>query len=115
MLTFAQSFSERGLVLAVRATDAEYAYERIEACLQPERDSKALRAISLRTPVALVAVISAPESTRLAPRALAALAQVQSTVLAMVHGNTSRHLSFIVPEEELSAVVRALHCELMVR
>jgi aspartokinase len=34
-------------------------------------------------------------------------------VLAMVHGNTSRHLSFIVPEEELSAVVRALHRELM--
>jgi aspartate kinase len=113
VLTFAQSFSERGLVLAVRATDAEYAYERIEACLQPERDSKALRAISLRAPVALVAVISAPESTRLAPRALTALARVQGTVLAMVHGNTSRHLSFIVPEEELSAVVRALHRELM--
>ncbi|GIW02109.1 aspartate kinase [Roseiflexus sp.] len=113
VLTFAQSFSERSLLLAVRTADVEYAYERIETCLLPERENQALRTISLRSPVALVAVLSAPGSAYLAPRALASLARVQATVLAMVHGNASRHLSFIVPEEEMGSVVRALHRDLM--
>ncbi len=113
VLTFAQSFSERSLLLAVRMADVEYAYERIEACLLPERESQALRTLSLRSPVALVAALSAPGSVDLAPRALAALARAHATVLAMVHGNASHHLSFIVPEEEMQSVVRALHRELM--
>lgn len=113
VLTFAQSFSERSLLLAVRLTDVEYAFERIEACLQRDRDSGALRSINLRSPVALVAVMSAPNSAPLAPRALAALARIQSTAYAMVHGSASNHLSFIIPEVDMGAAVRALHRELM--
>jgi len=113
ILTFAQSFSERSLLLAVRSTDAEYAYERIEASLMTERESGALRAINQHAPAALVAVMSAPGGARLATRALAALVRAQATILAMVHGNASNHLSFIMREEDMGAAIRALHRELL--
>src|SRR5262249_37887799 len=60
ILTFAQSFSERSLTLAVRGADADFARDCLAATFGDERAAGMLREISLTTPVALVAVISAP-------------------------------------------------------
>ncbi|HJZ45602.1 MAG TPA: aspartate kinase, partial [Roseiflexaceae bacterium] len=77
-----------------------------------ERAAGMLREISLTTPVALVAVISAPNGESLAPRTLAALGRAGAHVLALAQGTASYHISFILPEAEVDRVVRTLHADL---
>ena len=112
ILTFAQSFSERSLTLAVRASDASFARACLAATFERERAAGALREIALTSPVALVAVISAPNGDGLAPRTLAALGRAGAHVLALAQGTASYHISFILPEAEVDDVVRALHRDL---
>src|SRR5262249_41855256 len=112
ILTFAQSFSERSLTLAVRGADADFARDCLAATFGDERAAGMLREISLTTPVALVAVISAPNGESLAPRTLAALGRAGAHVLALAQGTASYHISFILPEAEVDRVVRTLHADL---
>ena len=62
--------------------------------------------------IALVAVISAPGGDGLAPRTLASLGRAGAHVLALAQGTASYHISFILPEAEVDAVVTALHRDL---
>lgn len=112
ILTFAQSFSERSLTVAVRASDAPFARDTLAAALSHEAAAGGLRAIELIAPVALVAVISAPGGVSFAPRTLAALAAAQAQVLSLAQGVASNHISFIIPEHEVALVVRAIHHDL---
>jgi aspartate kinase len=112
ILTFAQSFSERSLTLLVRGADAAFACDSLTATFERELAAGALRAVNLTAPVALVAVISAPGGDGLAPRTLAALGRAGAHVLALAQGTASYHISFILPEAEVDAVVRTLHRDL---
>jgi aspartate kinase len=112
ILTFAQSFSERSLTLAVRGADADFARDTLATIFARERAAGTLREITLTTPVALVAVISAPNGDGLAPRTLTALGRAGAHVLALAQSTASYHISFILPEAEVDSVVRALHADL---
>ena len=112
ILTFAQSFSERSLTLTVRGADADFARDCLAATFARERAADILREITLTTPVALVAVISAPGGDGLAPRTLATLGQAGAHVLALAQGTSSYHISFILPESQVNSVVKALHRDL---
>ncbi|HEX9372342.1 MAG TPA: aspartate kinase [Roseiflexaceae bacterium] len=112
ILNFAQSFSERSLTLTVRGADATFARDSLTAAFARERAAGALREIMLTTPVALVAVISAPGGDGLAPRTLAALGRAGAHVLALAQGTASYHISFILPEAEVDRVVKVLHDDL---
>jgi aspartate kinase len=112
ILTFAQSFSERSLTLAVRAADAEFARDCLATAFGNERAAGALREITLTTPIALVAVVSASNGDGLMPRTLAALGRVGAHVLALAQSTSSYHISFMLPEAEVDTVVRMLHADL---
>jgi aspartate kinase len=112
ILTFAQSFSERSLTLVVRGADADFARDCLAATFSDERAAGQLREIALTTPVALVAVISAPNGDGLAPSTLATLGRAGAHVLALAQAAASYHISFILPEAEVDSVVRALHTDL---
>jgi aspartate kinase len=113
ILSFAQSFSERSLTLTVRAVDAAFAREYLAHSFGREHEFDALGEISLVTPIGLVAVISASGNALLTPRTLFALGRTGAHVLALAQGTSSKHLSFILPEDEIDAVVQALHGDLM--
>lgn len=112
ILSFAQSFTERSLTVAVRASDAAFVRECLEAIFDHELAAGAVRAVAPSGPVALVAVVSAPNGNSIAPRTLAALGAAGAHVLTLAQGADSFHLSVIVPEPEVAQVVRALHREL---
>jgi aspartate kinase len=112
ILTFAQSFSERTLTLAVRGADAAFAQVCLTALFEREQSAGTLRQISITEPVALVAVISAPNGLQPAPRTLTALGQAGAHVLALAQSTNAYHISFLLPEAEVTPVVQALHREL---
>ena len=112
ILTFAQSFSERSLTLAVRGADAEFARDCLAATFDNERAAGALREITLTTPIALVAVISASNGDNLMPRTLSALGRAGAHVQALAQSTSSYHISFMLPEAEVDTVVRTLHADL---
>ena len=70
-----------------------------------ERAAGALREITLTTPIALVAVISASNGDGLVPRTLSALGRAGRTFCAGAK-HSSYHISFILPEAEVDSVVR---------
>jgi len=112
ILTFAQSFSERSLTLAVRGADAEFARDCLATAFDNERAAGAVREITLITPIALVAVISTSNSDNLMPRTLSVLGRAGAHVLALAQSTSSYHISFILPEAEVDTVVRMLHADL---
>ncbi|MBS1968366.1 MAG: aspartate kinase, partial [Chloroflexi bacterium SZAS-1] len=112
VLNFAQSFSERSLIVTVRTVDAAFARDCLVAAFSGEQNAAMLRDISFTLPIGLVAVISAARNSGLAPQTLATLGRVGAHVLALAQGATSAHLSFVLPEPEIDAVVRALHHDL---
>jgi aspartate kinase len=109
-LSFALSFAERSLVVAVRATDAEFARE----CLAEPAPGSLATAPQVVTEahVGLLIVICAQASEAIAPRALASLARVGAHVLALARGVRAPHLSLLLPDAEIAAAVRTLHQEL---
>lgn len=112
ILSFAQSFTERSLTVAVRASDAAFVRQCLEAIFEREVAAGAVRAVAPSGPVALVAVVSAPNGNTLVPRTTAALAGAGAHILTLAQGVDSFHISFIVPEPEVTRVVRTLHREL---
>ena len=112
ILNFAQSFSERSLTVTVRAVDAAFARDGLVAAFSGEQGVERVRDISFSTPIGLVALISATSNSQLAPQTLATLGRVGAHVLALARGTTSAHLSFVLPDSEVDAVVQALHHDL---
>ncbi len=112
ILNFAQSFSERSLTLTVRGVDAAFAREYLTLAFGREHESDTLREITLTAPIGLVAVISASDNGHLTPQTLTSLGRTGAHVLALAQGASSKHLSFILPEGEVDAVVKALHYDL---
>jgi aspartate kinase len=112
MLSVAQSFTERSLTVAVRASDAAFVREALEAIFAREVAAGAVRPVAPSGPVGLVAVVSAPNGHTLVPRTLAALAGAGSHILTLAQGADSFHIACIVPEDEIGRVVRTLHREL---
>lgn len=112
ILTFAQSFSDQSLALSVRASDAAFAQQHLTAVFTRERANSALEPVRVVASVALIAVISAADSDELMPLTLLALGRAQAHVLALGRGADSPHISFLLPDTEVDAVVRALHEEL---
>lgn len=111
ILNFAQSFSERSLTLTVRGIDAAFAREYLALAFGREHEGGTLRDISVLGPIGLVAVISA-SGNGLAPQALTTLGRTGAHVLALTQGTSTKHLSIILPENEVDAVVKALHHDL---
>ena len=110
VLNFAQSFSERSLTVTVRAVDAAFARECLLAAYRSEHSGAEGRDISSALPISLVAVISASSNNGgLAPQILATLGRLGAHVLALAQGASSAHVSFLLPEAEVDAVVRGLH------
>ena len=112
VLNFAQSFSERSLTVTVRAVDADFARERLVAAFSAEHDASSLRDISYATSIGLVAIISSAGNGSLAPATMATLGRVGAHVLALAQGTSSSHLSLVLPDTEIDAVVQALHHDL---
>jgi aspartate kinase len=112
MLSFAQSFTERSLTVAVRASDAAFVRECLEAIFARELAAGAVRTVAPSRPVALVAVVSAPNGSTLIPRTITALGETGSQVLTLAQGVDSFHISCIVPETDIARVVRTLHRDL---
>ncbi|MFO7168127.1 MAG: aspartate kinase, partial [Chloroflexota bacterium] len=112
ILSFSQSFTERSLTVAVRASDADFVRECLESIFEREREAGAVRPAFNAGQVALVAVISAPNGGTLVPRTFAALGEAGAHILTMSQGVDSFHISFILPESEVARVVQALHREL---
>ncbi|HMP40520.1 MAG TPA: aspartate kinase [Roseiflexaceae bacterium] len=112
VLTLTQSFSERTLTIAVRAADAEFTRDLLTDTVALERRSGLLQEVTAIKPVALVAVISTPDSDDLVAKTLASLAGARAHVLSLAHGVASSHISFTLPEREVDAVVRTLHRDL---
>jgi aspartate kinase len=110
VLTFAQSFSERSLTLCVRAPDSDFARNCLEGVFIREQQEDVRHTITVK-PVALVAIISTPHSD-LEPRALASLGRSGAHVLTLTRASRGSHLSFMLPENEVDAVVRILHQDL---
>ncbi|MEN9937410.1 MAG: hypothetical protein RLZZ387_3989 [Chloroflexota bacterium] len=112
ILSFAQSFTERSLTVGVRASDDAFVRECLTDIFDRELSDSAVRLVAPSGPVALVAVVSAPSGNTLAARTLAALGNAGCHILTLAQGVDSYHISFIVPEAEVTRVVRALHREL---
>jgi aspartate kinase len=112
ILSFAQSFTERSLTVGVRASDAAFVRECLEAIFEQERAAGTVYSVAPSGEVALVAVISTPNGATLVPRTFAALGAAGAHILTMAQGVDTFHISFILPESEVARVVRSLHSEL---
>lgn len=114
ILMFAQSFSEQSLTLVVRAADGVFARNSLDAAFAAERGAGHVRSVGLVEPVATVSVVSAPngDGAGLVYRTFAALGLAQARVLAMAQSAAAYHVSFVLREDEVDAVVRVLHREL---
>lgn len=102
VLMFVQSFAEHALTIVVRQPDAPYALRQLAA-------SKSIVGPSIYQSVVIVSVIGFGDEPSLLPEALGALNAVGSHVLAMARGARTYHTSFVLPEDELPAAVRAIH------
>jgi aspartokinase len=103
VLMFVQSFAEHALTIVVRQPDAPYALHQLAAA------SKSSAGPSIHQSVAIVSVIGFGDGPALLTEALGALNTVGSHVLAMARGARTYHTSFVLPEDELPAAVRAIH------
>jgi aspartate kinase len=110
ILSFTQSVSEHNLTLAVRAADAQFAKEYLLAVLQNEAANSA--EVSVVARVGLVALICSPGSMALMPQVLLTLGRAGAQVLSLVRG--AGHISLLLPEEQIAAVVQALHDDLLI-
>jgi aspartate kinase len=104
VLMFVQSFAERSLTVVVRQADAPYAMRQLSA---GERHGRPLA--TLQQSAAIVSVIGFGEGKRLLTETLGALNAAGTHILAMARAARTYHASFVLPEEELPATVRAIH------
>lgn len=106
ILTAVQHYNERSFAFAVRASDAQFAEQKLAAALDGHLESGH---IITKTKVALIAVIAAGSNQDLMPRTLATLGKIHTHLLTMTQSTHSDHISFLVPDDETEAVVSGLH------
>ncbi len=105
VLMFVQSFAERSLTIVVRQADAPYAMRQLADAARGQNAPVA----SLQHAVAIVSVVGFGDGQRLLTETLGALNRAGTHILAMARGARTYHTSVVLPEEELSATVRAIH------
>jgi aspartate kinase len=108
ILSFTQSLSERSLTLAVRAADAPFARECL--LVAHEQTQAQPPEITLISPVGMVALITTSGNDALISRMLTSLGRANASILTLAH--TGTHISMLLPEHQVDAVVRTLHHDL---
>lgn len=101
-----QSDLDRTMIVLVRQPDATYT---AEIFAQAFSDGYKINHI---TPVALVSVISVAHGGTLVPQAIMALGKAQIHPLAVTRAVFGNYLSFVIPDDEVSAAIHTLHREL---
>ncbi len=104
VLMFVQSFAERSLTVVVREADAPYAMHQLTTIQR-----HGLPVVTLQQSVAIASVIGFGEGQKLLTETLGALNAAGTHILAMARAARTYHASFVLPESELTATVRAIH------
>lgn len=111
ILTSAPSFTERSLLLAVRASDTAFVTASLGQPHGQRLEQGALRAVP-EARVGLLTLISTGGGDDLLPRTLTSLGRIGAHVLAMACDPQAAHISLVLPEDELQRAVRALHADM---
>jgi len=115
VLMFTQSFSERNLTLVVRQGDLDPSLRLLRQEFTDELDRGQVARLEVGQEVATISVVGGPgeNGQGIVPRTFAALGKQETPVISIAQASSEYNVSFVVPEEEMAATVRALHRELM--
>jgi aspartokinase/homoserine dehydrogenase 1 len=115
VLMFTQSFSEHNLTLVVRQGDLNPSLRLLRQEFAEELDRGLVARLEVGQEVATISVVGGPgeNGQGIVPRTFAALGKRETPVISIAQASSEYNVSFVVPEEEMAATVRALHRELM--
>ncbi|MEM8534255.1 MAG: aspartate kinase [Chloroflexota bacterium] len=112
VLMFAHNGGERSITLTIRASDAPFVRDNLAATFGHEHNAGLVQDVVTIASVAMVAIINTPNGEALTPRVLRALGRSGTHILEMSQNISSRHVSFVLAEDELEHTVRILHDDL---
>jgi len=115
VLMFTQSFSEHNLTLVVRQGDLNPSLRLLHQEFTDELGRGLIAPLEVGQQVATISVVGGPgeNGQGILPRTFAALGKQETHVISIAQASSEYNVSFVVPEEEMAATVRALHRELM--
>jgi len=115
VLMFTQSFSEHNLTLLVRRGELEPSLRLLRQEFAEELARGLIAPLEVEREVATISVVGGPgkDGQGIVPPTFAALGRQRTSVISIAQASSEYNISFVVPEEEMAATVRALHRELM--
>jgi aspartate kinase len=115
VLMLSQSLSEHNLNLVVRDKDQDHCCRILRREFRNEHEHDIVR-LGAEERVSTVSVVGPPgwngKRNGIAAQAFSALGECETRVIAVAQAATERSVSFCIPEDQLAATVRFLHCKL---
>lgn len=108
-----QASSENNICFVVPTQEAPDCVEALTKAFQKELDSGLLDRVNTKPGIAIVAAVGLgmKGSTGIAARTFSAVSRVETNIIAIAQGSSELNISFAVDEDQVEAVVNALHNE----